>query len=105
MASEDLLINLKHRIEIFKIWGNAFAIEDSWGWKYSISAMQVKHITADSAFSVACDVSWDFDDTAQVVLLGRCVNSEGPKQELMNVLLFAGQTRGKIPAAVIEYLT
>jgi len=46
-----------------------------------ISIIQVKDIIAASAFSAVCDELCDVSDTTQVVLLCRCMRTEGPKEE------------------------
>ncbi len=51
-------------------------------------------INSFCGFSIVCDESCDVDDIAQVALLGRYVNSEGP-QELIDLLPLTGQTRGE----------
>ncbi len=61
----------------------------------NITNQQIVDINSACCFSIACDESYDVDDIAQVALLGRYVNSEGPQEELIDLLPLTGQTRGE----------
>ncbi len=61
----------------------------------TITNQQIVNINSACGFSIACDESCDVDDIAQVALLGRYVNSEGPWEEPIDLLPFTGQTRGE----------
>ena len=70
-----------------------------------IASQQIKNINSAPGFSIACDESCDVDDIAQVALLGRYVNSEGPQEELIELLPLKGQTRGEdILSTILECL-
>ncbi len=60
-----------------------------------ITNQQTVDINSPCGFSIACDESCDVDDIAQVAFLGRYVNSEGPQEELVDLLPLTGQTRGE----------
>ncbi len=55
----------------------------------TITNQQIVNINSACGFSIACHKSCDVDDIAQVALLGRYVNSEGP-QELIDLLPLTG---------------
>ncbi len=60
-----------------------------------ITNQQIWNINSACDFSIGCDESCDVDDIAQVALLGRYVNSEGPQEQLIDLLPLTGQTRGE----------
>ncbi len=60
-----------------------------------ITNQQIVDINSACGFPIACDESRDVDDIAQVALLGRYVNSEGPQEELIDLLPLTCQTRGE----------
>ncbi len=59
-----------------------------------ITNQQTVDIISFCGFSIACDESCDVD-IARVALLGRYVNSEGPQEQLIDLLPLTGQTRGE----------
>ena len=70
-----------------------------------ITSQQVADLNSTQGFSIACDESCDVDDIAQIVLICRYVNSQGPQEELLDILPLTGQTRGEdIESAVTNYL-
>ena len=68
-----------------------------------ITSQQIKDINSAPGFSIARDESCDVDDIAQVALLGCYVNSEGPQEELIELLPLKGQTRGEdISSTIVD---
>ncbi|KAG6933703.1 zinc finger BED-type containing 8 [Chelydra serpentina] len=70
-----------------------------------VTSQEVSDIRSALGFSIACDETCDVDDFAQVALLGRYINDQGPQEELIALLPLKGQTRRKdIASAVTECL-
>ncbi|XP_072251164.1 general transcription factor II-I repeat domain-containing protein 2B-like [Leuresthes tenuis] len=61
----------------------------------NISSKQIVDINSAEAFSIACDESSDVNDVEQTALLCRYVNSDGPQEELIELIPLKGQTRGQ----------
>ncbi|XP_072251163.1 general transcription factor II-I repeat domain-containing protein 2A-like [Leuresthes tenuis] len=61
----------------------------------NISSKQIVDINSAEAFSIACDESSDINDVEQTALLCRYVNSDGPQEELIELIPLKGQTRGQ----------
>ncbi|CAM4569570.1 unnamed protein product [Caretta caretta] len=69
-----------------------------------VTSQQISDVRSAPDFSIACDETCDGDDIAQVALLGKYINDQGP-QELIVLLSLRGQTRGEdIASAVTECL-
>lgn len=71
----------------------------------NITSKQIDDINSAQAFSIACDESSDVNDTEQTALLSRYVNSDGPQEELIELIPLKGQTPGQdICEAVVSCL-
>lgn len=71
----------------------------------NITSKQIDDINSAQAFSIACDESSDVNDTEQTAPLCRYVNSDGPQEELIELIPLKGQTRGQdICEAVVSCL-
>ncbi|XP_067135999.1 uncharacterized protein [Centruroides vittatus] len=57
-----------------------------------VTSQQVTDLNSTPGFSIACNESCDVNDIAQVVLICRYVNSDGPQKELLDILPLTGQT-------------
>ena len=55
-----------------------------------ITSQQVADLNSTPEFSIAFDKSYDMDDVAQVVLICKYVNSQGPQEELLKILPLIG---------------
>lgn len=60
----------------------------------NITNWQIKDINSVPAYSIACDESCDVIDIGQTALLCRYVNSDGPQEEMSELIPLKGQTRG-----------
>ena len=70
-----------------------------------ITNQQIKDINSAPAFSIACDESCDVIDIEQTALLCRYVNTDGPQEEMVELIPLKGQTRGEdICEAVLKCL-
>ncbi|KAK0139586.1 General transcription factor II-I repeat domain-containing protein 2B [Merluccius polli] len=56
----------------------------------NISSKQIVDINSAQAFSIACDESSDVNDVEQTALLCRYVNSDGPQEELIELIPLKG---------------
>ncbi|KAM9165591.1 general transcription factor II-I repeat domain-containing protein 2A-like [Pangshura tecta] len=71
----------------------------------NITSKQIDDINSAQAYSIACDESSDVNDTEQTALFCRYVNSDGPQEELIELIPLKGQTRGQdICEAVLSCL-
>lgn len=71
----------------------------------NITNQQIKDINSAPAYSIACDESCDVIDIEQAALLCRYVNSDGPQEEIIELIPLKGQTRGEdICEAVLKCL-
>ncbi|OCU00129.1 hypothetical protein XELAEV_18005914mg [Xenopus laevis] len=71
----------------------------------NITSKQIDDINSAQAYSIACDESSDLNDIEQTALLCRYVNSDGPQEELLELIPLKGQTRGQdICEAVLSCL-
>lgn len=71
----------------------------------NITDQQIKDINSAPAYSIACDESCDVIDIEQTALLCRYVNSDGPQEEMIQLIPLKGQTRGEdICEAVLKCL-
>ena len=71
----------------------------------NIIDQQIKDINSAPAYSIACDDSCDVTDIEQTALLCRYVNSDGPQEEMIELISLKGQTRGEdIREAVLQCL-
>lgn len=71
----------------------------------NIAIQQIADIKSAPAFSIACDTSKDVCDIEQIALLCRYVNSNGPQEEVIDLIPLMGQTRGEdICDAVMDCL-
>lgn len=61
----------------------------------NITNRQIKDINSAPAYSIACDESCDVIDIEQTALLCRYVNSDGPQEEMIELIPLKGQTRGE----------
>ncbi|KAK1889551.1 General transcription factor II-I repeat domain containing protein 2A [Dissostichus eleginoides] len=61
----------------------------------NITSQQIEDINSAPAFSIACDESSDVNDIEQTALLCRYVNSDGPQEEIIELIPLKGQTRGE----------
>ncbi|KAJ4929853.1 hypothetical protein JOQ06_018874 [Pogonophryne albipinna] len=61
----------------------------------NITSQQIEDINFAPAFSIACDESSDVNDIEQTALLCRYVNSDGPQEEIIELILLKGQKRGE----------
>lgn len=60
-----------------------------------ITSQQINDINSSPGFSIACDESCDITDEAQVVLFCRYISTEGPREELIDMISLTSQTRGE----------
>lgn len=71
----------------------------------NITRKQIVNINSAPAYSIACDETCDINDVEQTALLCRYVSSDGPKEEIIELIPLKGQTRGEdICEAVINCL-
>ena len=71
----------------------------------NITDQQIKDINSAPAFSIACDEWCDVTDIEQTALLCRYMNSDGPQEEMIELIPLKGQTRGEdICDAVLQCL-
>lgn len=71
----------------------------------NITDQQIKDINSAPAYSIACDESCDVIDIEQTALLCRYVNSDGPQEEMIQLIPLKGQTQGEdICEAVLKCL-
>lgn len=71
----------------------------------NITDQQIKDINSEPAYSIACDESCDVVDIEQTALLCRYVNSNGPQEEMIQLIPLKGQIRGEdICEAVLKCL-
>lgn len=71
----------------------------------NITKQQIKDINSAPAFLIACDESKDKSDIEQIALFCRNMNSDGPQEEMIELISLKGQTwGGDICEAVIDYL-
>ena len=71
----------------------------------NITKQQIKYINSAAAYSIACDESKDISDIEQIALFCRYVNSDGPQEEMIQLMPLKGQTRGEdICEAVLDCL-
>jgi hypothetical protein len=71
----------------------------------NITSQQINDINSAPAFSIACDESSDVNDIEQLALLCKYVNSDGPQEEIIELIPLKGQTRGEdICEAVVNCL-
>lgn len=71
----------------------------------NITSRQIADINSAPAYSIACDESCDVDDIEQTALLCRYVNSDGPQEEIIELIPLKGQTRGEdICEAIVDCL-
>ena len=77
----------------------------------NLTSQQVAGLNSTAGFSIACDESYNVDDIVQVVLICRYVNSQGPQEELLEILPLTdilprtGQTHGEdIESAITNCL-
>uniref|UniRef100_A0A8C1I0R4 HAT C-terminal dimerisation domain-containing protein n=1 Tax=Cyprinus carpio carpio TaxID=630221 RepID=A0A8C1I0R4_CYPCA len=71
----------------------------------NITNQQIKDINSAPAYSIACDESCDVIDIEQAALLCRYVNSDGPQEEMIELIPLKGQTHGEdICEAVLKCL-
>jgi len=71
----------------------------------NITNQQIKDINSAAAYSIACDESCDVINIEQAALLCRYVNSDGPQEEMVELIPLKGQTRGEdICEAVLKCL-
>ncbi|XP_028003621.2 general transcription factor II-I repeat domain-containing protein 2-like [Eptesicus fuscus] len=107
-ASEELFWDFKNKADILKkikeLPLSAKTVKDRIvKMSLNITDQQVEDLKLVSALSIAVDESCDINDTTQVSLFVRFIASTGPKEELLGLLPFKGQTRGEdIANAVIE---
>lgn len=60
----------------------------------SISSQQIGDINSAPPYSIACDESSDVNNIEQTALLCRNLNSDGPQEEIIELILLKGQTQG-----------
>lgn len=71
----------------------------------NVTSKQIEDINLAQAFSIACDESRDVNDVEQTALQCRYVNSNGPQEELIELIPLKSQTRGQgICEAVVSCL-
>lgn len=71
----------------------------------NVTSKQIEDINLAQAFSIACDESRDVNDVEQTALLCRYVNSDGPQEELIELIPLKSQTQGQdICEAVVSCL-
>lgn len=61
----------------------------------NITSKQIDYINSAKAYSIACDESSDVNDIEQIALLCRYVNSDGPQEELIELIPLKGQMQGQ----------
>ena len=70
-----------------------------------ITRQQIEDINSAQAYSIACDESSDVNDIEQTALLCRYMNSDGPQEEIIELIPLKGQTRGEdICEAIVNCL-
>lgn len=58
----------------------------------NITKQQTKDINSAAAYSIACDASKDKSDIEQIALFCRYMNSDGPQEEVVELIPLKGQT-------------
>uniref|UniRef100_A0A8D2J826 Uncharacterized protein n=1 Tax=Varanus komodoensis TaxID=61221 RepID=A0A8D2J826_VARKO len=72
----------------------------------NITRQQIKDINSAVVYSIACDESKDKGDIEHIALFCRYVNSDGPQEEMIELIPLKGQTQGEdICEAVLDYLS
>lgn len=60
----------------------------------NITGQQIENINSAPSFSIACDESSDVNDVEQTVMLCRYVTSDGPQEELIELVNCLKATEG-----------
>lgn len=79
-----------------QIWLSAKVVKDrAIKMSTNITTQRIEDISSTLPYSVAYDKSSDVNDTKQITLLYRYVNSDGPQEEMIKLIPLKGQTQGE----------